>query len=257
VTILAFDPNRRTNAQAIYDAYELGYITNDDFILDMTYGEGAFWKLWAPPAGQLVRNDLDEFKGDVHEDFRDTTFFSDHFDVVVFDPPYGFRGTSKHPMDAQYGLGEYLTVDERLTLMRDGMKEAARLVKPKGIVLFKLQDQVVSGEKVWQRMLFANYGETIGLELVDELHVVGYRAQPQRKCKRCAGVGRVSCPGPSTEPKTQRGRDEAGLVKGVDYCYGMHMGHDCPDCGGSGKVDMVQKHSASNVSTLQCYRKVK
>jgi hypothetical protein len=25
-------------------------------------------------------------------------------------------------------------------------------------------------------------------------------------------------------------RDALGLVSGRDYCYGMHMGHDCPDC---------------------------
>ena len=36
---------------------------------------------------------------------------------------------------------------------------------------------------------------------------------------------RHGCPGPSAQPRTQRGRDEAGMVRGVDYCYGMHMGH--------------------------------
>jgi rubredoxin len=110
------------------------------------------------------------------------------------------------------------------------MKEAARLVKPDGFVLTKLQDQVVSGEKVWQRMLFANYAESVNLELVDELHVVGYRAQPQRKCKACDATGWIDW---EHNPDTSR----------------------CPECGGSGKVDMVQKHSASNVSTLQVYRR--
>lgn len=226
MTILAFDPARRTNAQAIYDAHELGYINDDDFVLDLTYGEGKFWKLWEPP--HLSKNDLDEFKGSTHFDFRHTPWLDGDFSVVVFDPPYGFRGTSKHKMDESYGLGEYLSVDERLRLMFDGMSEAARLTTK--YVLFKLQDQVVSGQKVWQRMLMADHGQRLGrdqLELVDELHVVGYRSQPQRKCKACNGDGR-------------------GLNLPV-----------CTFCGGSGKVDMVQKHSASNVSTLQCYRKVK
>ena len=233
MTVLAFDPNRRTNAQAIADAHELGYITEDDFVLDMTYERGRFWNLWRPSRDlALVKNDLNPKMGNVHFDFRKMPWMDGYFSVVVFDPPYGFRGTSKHAMDESYGLGEYLSVDERLTLMRDGMKEAARLSNR--TVLMKLQDQVVSGEKVWQRILFANYGESIGLRLVDELHVVGYRAQPQRKCRVCGGVGHL---GPGT------GADQR------DY------GRECVVCEGSGKVDMVQKHSASNVSTLQVYRR--
>ncbi len=31
-------------------------------------------------------------------------------------------------------------------------------------------------------------------------------------CSLCNGVGRVACPGPK------------------NGCYGMHMGHPCPDC---------------------------
>jgi len=51
-----------------------------------------------------------------------------------------------------------------------------------------------------------------------------------RPCDTCDGTTRIACPGPSVEPKTQMGRDAAGLVAGKDYCYGMHMGHPCPDC---------------------------
>ena len=49
-------------------------------------------------------------------------------------------------------------------------------------------------------------------------------------CETCGGTTRVACPGMSVEPKTQMGRDAAGLVAGKDYCYGMHMGHPCHDC---------------------------
>lgn len=46
-------------------------------------------------------------------------------------------------------------------------------------------------------------------------------------CPDCKGTGQRSCPGPSSDYRTQRERDAAGLVKGVDYCYGLHMGHSC------------------------------
>lgn len=51
-----------------------------------------------------------------------------------------------------------------------------------------------------------------------------------RPCDTCGGTGTVHCPGPSVKPQTQMQRNAAGLVMGRDYCYGMHMGHDCPDC---------------------------
>lgn len=239
MTVMAYDPARRTNAQAIADAHELGYINDDEVVLDLTYERGRFWKQYRPD--MLCTNDLNPKMDTLyHEDFRDFHIYAEerqfHFDTIVFDPPYAFRGTSKHAMDESYGLGEYLTVNERLRLLADGMRSASLMLDPGSILLFKLQDQVVSGEKVWQRMLMADHGADIGLRLVDELHVVGYRAQPQRKCKVCGGKGAVWNPEITTT---------FNAVKG------------CPDCGGSGKVDMVQKHSASNVSTLQIYRKVK
>ncbi len=50
-------------------------------------------------------------------------------------------------------------------------------------------------------------------------------------CQTCGGSGRVACPGPSfLEPKTKMQRDALGMREGIDYCYGMHMGHDCPHC---------------------------
>lgn len=239
MTIMAFDPNRRTNAQAIRDAHELGYINDDEVVLDLTYERGRFWNLWRPE--MLSTNDLNPFMDThFHEDFRRfhswAEQFEMHFDTFVFDPPYGYRGTSRHKMDEGYGLGEYLSVDEREKMMADGMESISKMMDRGSILLFKMQDQVVSGAKRWQTKMFANLGELLKLRLVDELHVVGFRAQPQRKCQECKGAGEIVT--------------EAG-----DYGDPYSMTISCPDCGGSGKVDMVQKHAAGNVSTLQIYRK--
>jgi hypothetical protein len=60
---------------------------------------------------------------------------------------------------------------------------------------------------------------------------------PTRPCPTCDGRKVVHCPGPSRHPeKTQRQREAAGLVYGVDYCHGMHMGHKCPTCDGAGTL---------------------
>lgn len=56
--------------------------------------------------------------------------------------------------------------------------EAARVVKPRGHVLLKCMDQVNGGKVRWQTIEFTNHAATVGLELVDMLHLQSYRAQP-------------------------------------------------------------------------------
>jgi hypothetical protein len=46
-------------------------------------------------------------------------------------------------------------------------------------------------------------------------------------CPTCDGVGRIACPGP-TKAKTNAERAQGRQF--IDWCYGMHMGHHCPDC---------------------------
>lgn len=54
-------------------------------------------------------------------------------------------------------------------------------------------------------------------------------------CTTCNGHGRIACPGP-TKAKTKAERDAGRQT--VDWCYGMHMGHRCPDCqSDSGRSD--------------------
>ena len=67
------------------------------------------------------------------------------------------------------------------------------------------------------------------------------RPVPWVDCPTCKGHGRVGCPGPGqSRARTQMERDALGLRKGIDYCYGMHMGHPCPACNGTGKATVAQ-----------------
>lgn len=49
-------------------------------------------------------------------------------------------------------------------------------------------------------------------------------------CITCAGMGRITCAGPIKFGLTVSQMKAAGLREIVDFCYGMHMGHPCPDC---------------------------
>jgi len=169
---------RTNNAQLMADCNRLGYITDDDYVADVTYGLGRFWKDYCPP--MLVASDIDPEKSPsgMPIDFRSTPFASEEFDVVVFDPPYKLSGTSRVSSDPGYGIGRYMPLKDRMDLIFDGVSECARIVRDDGLVLVKCQDQVVSGKVVWQTLDIVEYASFCRLDLIDMLHVQAYRPQP-------------------------------------------------------------------------------
>lgn len=80
--------NWRSNADLILDCKELGYLKEEDLILDLTYGNGKFWTKWFPK--HLTAADINPTQDFVYkQDFRNLSGWrSDNYDVVVFDPPY-------------------------------------------------------------------------------------------------------------------------------------------------------------------------
>jgi hypothetical protein len=170
--------DRTNNAELMRDIAALGYLPEP--VLDATYGKGRFWNLYRPE--RMVTNDLDPTTdADVHRDFRRLLFPSGVFASVMFDPPYKLNGTSTgigpSASDDDYGVGgAYSSVEQKMTLIRDGLTECARLADQ--YIILKCQDQVVSGNVVWQTRIFTDHAERLGFKLVDMLHVRGYRAQP-------------------------------------------------------------------------------
>jgi hypothetical protein len=177
--LLAFDAARRTNSRAILDLHVLGYLTNEDSVLDCTYGEGRFWKLWSP--SRLTKTDLYPKFDDVESvDFTALTerFGANAFDVTVFDPPYKLNGTPSGPMDDTYGVGIKAPVLHRLETIMVGTLQSWSVTKPGGYIIIKVQDQVVSGYPEWISMDVRNY-LTGSARLVDMCQVINYRPQPK------------------------------------------------------------------------------
>ena len=181
--ILAFS-GRKTNAEAIEDCAKLGYIGPGDLTIDLTYGLGRFWTRWKPD--ELHCADLNPDKSPDFPDGLDATatgFLDSCYDVVVVDPPYKLNGKSGQggpaSSDADYGVdGDYMPVGARMNLMRNMLTEANRIVKPGGVVLYKCQAQVVSGNVMWQDRVMAQHAEHVGMRHIDSLFVEGVRAQP-------------------------------------------------------------------------------
>jgi hypothetical protein len=141
------------NADLFPDILSL-YIPEGSKVLDMTLGNGVFWKKVDISKYDLITNDLNPELGDYSDDFRKTRWDDEEFDAVIFDPPYLYVGgfkTLKGTLDLNYnnksraldqGIYGVKAVDK---MYRDGMVEAFRILKPKGIFVSKCMDQVKIG----------------------------------------------------------------------------------------------------------------
>lgn len=181
MTVLAVDPARRTNAQAIADLTELGWLLPDDEVLDLTVGSNAgFWKRYVPPL--LVTNDFDStVDADLHLDATRTGIPDGWCDVVAFDPPYGYRGTSRFASDKQYGIASYATPKAIDRLLVAGTSEAVRIARR--LVLVKCQDSNVACTFHDQTEMATSAIRAAGADVIGKLYVNGGRAQPAGKAQ--------------------------------------------------------------------------
>ncbi len=167
----------RTNGPLIAAAAAL-WINDEDHVLDITYGRGLFWTRYQPQ--HFTQHDL---HGD-GVDFRDLPEADESVDVVVFDPPYiagGGRKSSTIPdFRDRYGLMDIAsdpdaisdTPGELKDLIRGGLVEAVRVLRPKGRLWVKCADFVGGGDSPngYNAMRHWVVSEVLGLGLaqVDE-----------------------------------------------------------------------------------------
>lgn len=202
----------RNNAELILQVAQLRYLRPEMLTVDPTFGLGRFWRFWRP--NTLRRHDIDPKRApDGAADFRRLPYAAESVDAVVFDGPYKLNGAGgSHPSDDGYGVANRESWQARHELLRAGITEAARIVRPAskvrvdrgrfervgGVVVIKCQDQVCSGAVRWQTREFSDHAESVGLVLVDMLHLVGARPQPAGRTRKhgdCRGAGCSSCDG--------------------------------------------------------------
>lgn len=179
----------KDNGELIRDVAELGYITENDLVVDATYGRGRFWTQWQPTC--MIRHDLHRGDG---VDFRDLPHGDCMIDVVVLDPPYKLNGTpALGDFDDRYGVDETMRWQDKMVMIGDGISEAARVLKNGGRLLLKCQDQVCSGQVRWQTIGFTNHAVAQGLRLVDRFDMLGgSRPQPMNGRTQKHAHGRPS-----------------------------------------------------------------
>jgi hypothetical protein len=166
-----------TNGPLIAAAATL-WIEDTDLVVDMTYGRGLFWTKYRP--AQLVGHDL--ITDGV--DFRHLPEADGTVDVAVFDPPYvsmGGRDTSTaHDLTGRYGLlAAPSSPAELAVLIADGIREANRVLKPRGRLMVKCMDYVSSGGLFLGRHNVVCNALDLGMRQVDEfVHHSGVGPQP-------------------------------------------------------------------------------
>lgn len=166
--ILAFDPARRTNAQAIVDARDLGWFPGT--VLDATYGRGGFWTTWRPD--HLTTNDIARDANHVVDWTNPTELYAklDPHQTVVFDPDYRLNGTpDRGDRDERYGTEVDKNANERMTDIMRGVLNLAELAEK--FLLVKCQDQVSSGYGHHQMTVVAESARRCGFRWVDDLWV--------------------------------------------------------------------------------------
>lgn len=188
--IKRFDPKRTKNSQLMSDVHQLGYLQDDQSVLDVTFGKGNFWndfvprRFWASDLDHQIEQPGNHFPVDVQKaDFTNTNWNDNQFHTLVFDPPYKYNGTPTNTggIDGAFGVNDLSNPDDRDRLIRIGLNECLRLATD--VIMVKCQNQVVSGRLRRQQWMVANWVTEQGLfvdgwRLADELFVYSYRPQP-------------------------------------------------------------------------------
>jgi ubiquinone/menaquinone biosynthesis C-methylase UbiE len=157
-------------------------------VADVTYGAGRFWKKATPNdlGIELFASDLIPEEEFVEKyDFTKLPYGDKTFDVVVFDPPYMHgQGTGKGVKESiskvyksnESGSSSW-SHKKTLQLYAAGMREAARIVKPGGMIFVKCQDEIESGKQQWTHVELLEIAASLGLKTHD-LFVLVFPGKP-------------------------------------------------------------------------------
>lgn len=216
------------NNSALLEAVCCLYVKPRAIVLDATFGVGGWWRWDMSLKWPTIQHDLYTLDG---VDFRQLPEADGSVDVVAFDPAYvvpgGLSTSTIKKMHRRYGMD---STEKTPKLQHDrviapGMKEITRVLKPRGLLLQKVQPYITSGKYYDGAQLVEDELKDLGYQIVDRFIHLGHpRAQEKgrtAKCKPCKGEG--------------------------EDCNGWAA---CIWCNGTGRIPTKQQHSRNNYSML-------
>jgi hypothetical protein len=138
------------------------YVQPGAIVADVTFGNGSFWKdidcsLYRLRATDLVQG----------VDFRSLPYANSEIDCLVLDPPYMHGGaTIKHSINKCY-RNQNSSHESVVRLYAAGLVEAARVLKPGGIVIVKSQDEIEGGKQRLSHCEIIHLLELIGFVVIN------------------------------------------------------------------------------------------
>jgi len=156
-------------------------------VLDVTYGQGSWWKRYLPDRFTYHDLQLDGI------DFRALPYPAASFDVVTYDPPYVATGPATdnadaHDTRAAYGIEQGRSIRQLDELMHAGLLEAMRVARLR--VLVKCMDYTAGGGLVLGHCKVIAWAQEAGWQVHDLLvhHTQvgqgGWNIKVQRRARR-------------------------------------------------------------------------
>ena len=157
------------------------YVNPGSTIADVTYGKGVFWR--NVPKG---RYDVKASDIQTGVDFRSLPYGNNGIDCVILDPPYiqgrsiGTTHLSATAFEDYYKNNASVEVKNSnghkyheavLDLYRDAGKEAYRVLRDRGVLIVKCQDEVCSNRQRFTHVEIMGDYESMGF-IAEDLFVV-------------------------------------------------------------------------------------
>ena len=159
------------------------YVKPGSVVADVTYGEGVFWRNIRPGIYDIRASDL---KTGV--DCRDLPYNDSEIDCVVLDPPYmhspgGTAHTTHQAFEKYYannGSGAQTGSkyhDAVLDLYVEAGREAHRVLRDRGVLIVKCQDEVCANRQRFTHVEIINAYEDMGF-VAEDLFVIVRKNRP-------------------------------------------------------------------------------
>lgn len=159
------------------------YVTPGSVVADVTFGKGVFWRRVPPDQYELLATDIQD-----GVDCRDLPYGDSSIDCVVLDPPYmhtpgGTAHEAHAPFEDHYrnngsGNGTKSKYHEAvLDLYRDAGLEAYRVLRERGVLIVKCQDEVCSNRQRFTHVEIMQMYDDMGF-VAEDLFVVMRNNRP-------------------------------------------------------------------------------
>jgi hypothetical protein len=157
-----------TNADLFATVSDL-YLTAGDVVADVTYSSGRFWQKVDIRRYKFLASDLLAQRNSrvsvLGCDFRQLPYVAASIDTLVFDPPYIHAPGKGMLKDRYNGLAttDLASYADIVQLYRDGMTEAARVLRPGGQLWVKCKDTIASDRQRWTHITLAEIAAEMGM----------------------------------------------------------------------------------------------